>query len=90
MAERALRLVRPGTHTYSKFIKPSELVEFFQNPELAWISRTYGGMPTRKEAEIRSIIYNPLLGAWKTLPAGAGFSDTACNYLFWARKPDLS
>ncbi|KAF9519200.1 hypothetical protein BS47DRAFT_1370814 [Hydnum rufescens UP504] len=88
MAEHALRLVRPGTHDYSKFVKPSELVEFFQHPDLAWISRTYGGIPIRKEAEIRGLIYNPLEGAWKTLPAG--LSGTQCNYLFWARKPNLS
>jgi len=30
LAEEVARKVSPGTHTYSKFIKPSELVAFFQ------------------------------------------------------------
>ncbi|KAF5316585.1 hypothetical protein D9619_006515 [Psilocybe cf. subviscida] len=30
MAENVLRQVTPGTHTYSKYIKPSELVQFFR------------------------------------------------------------
>lgn len=29
-AEQILRKVSPGTHTYSKFVNPSELVSFFQ------------------------------------------------------------
>ncbi|TFY74552.1 hypothetical protein EWM64_g9457, partial [Hericium alpestre] len=28
-AENVLRLVAPGTHTYSKFVNPSELIDFF-------------------------------------------------------------
>ena len=30
MAEVVQRKVAPGTHTYSKFIKPSELIQFFE------------------------------------------------------------
>jgi len=30
MAEGIQRKVAPGTHTYSKFIKPSELIQFFE------------------------------------------------------------
>jgi 2-polyprenyl-6-hydroxyphenyl methylase/3-demethylubiquinone-9 3-methyltransferase len=30
MAQNVLRKVTPGTHTYSKYIKPSELIEFFE------------------------------------------------------------
>ena len=30
-AEHILRLVSPGTHTFSKFINPSELIEFFHD-----------------------------------------------------------
>ena len=31
LAEDILRKVTSGTHTYSKFIKPTELVKFFRN-----------------------------------------------------------
>lgn len=31
LAEHVLRLVTPGTHTYSKFIKPSELLSFVRD-----------------------------------------------------------
>ncbi|CAE6452230.1 unnamed protein product, partial [Rhizoctonia solani] len=44
MAERVLGLVERGTHTHSKYVNPSELVAFFRDdPQLRWISRTYGG-----------------------------------------------
>ncbi|KAJ1306728.1 hypothetical protein OPQ81_007717 [Rhizoctonia solani] len=44
MAERVLGLVEPGTHTHSKYVNPSELIAFFRDdPQLRWISRTYGG-----------------------------------------------
>ncbi|KAF8328394.1 S-adenosyl-L-methionine-dependent methyltransferase [Cantharellus anzutake] len=78
MAEQALGLVHSGTHNYSKFVKSSELVEFFSRPEIA------------KEAEVRQIHYNPLVGTWTieplaSLPTIRGAFE--CNYLFWARKP---
>ena len=87
MAERALRLVRPGTHDYSKYIKSSELVEFFSRPEIGWISRTYDGIPTRTEAEVQQIIFNPMAGTWTIQPTGSFFSALECNYIFWGRKP---
>ncbi|KAK0488956.1 S-adenosyl-L-methionine-dependent methyltransferase [Armillaria novae-zelandiae] len=67
MAEDVLRRVAPGTHTYSKFIKPSEL-------------------PTRTEAEVRGIVYNPLSSSWNLAPRDA-WAATECNYMFWVRKP---
>ncbi|KIK61763.1 hypothetical protein GYMLUDRAFT_199406 [Collybiopsis luxurians FD-317 M1] len=101
MAEKVLRRVSDGTHTYSKFINPSELLEFFQkyrSPSPAaedqatqirpWITRLYNGEPTRKEAEIRGMIYNPLSASWILAPRGA-WGATECNYLFWVRKPAL-
>ncbi|KZP01437.1 3-demethylubiquinone-9 3-methyltransferase [Calocera viscosa TUFC12733] len=84
MAENMLRLVARGTHSYPKFIRPSELVSFFQ--ELGWITRTFDGRPTRHEAEVRGIVYAPWKGEWQLGPRGAGWSEQ-CNYLFWARKP---
>ncbi len=87
MAEHVLRLVRPGTHDYSKYIKSSEVIDFFSRPEIGWISRSYGGVPTRKEAEVRQITFNPAAGTWSVQSTGSFFPSLECNYMFWARKP---
>jgi len=89
MAEYILRKVTPGTHTLSKYINPSELVDFFAEPfsTRPWISRTYDGQPTRKEAEVRGMIYVPWRGEWVLAPRGVDGLTTQCNYLFWVRKP---
>ncbi|KZT59029.1 ubiquinone biosynthesis O-methyltransferase [Calocera cornea HHB12733] len=84
MAEDTLGLVAPGTHTYEKFIRPSELVSFFDH--LGWITQTFDGRPSRHEAEVRGMMYVPWNGEWQLGPRGAGWSEQ-CNYLFWARKP---
>ncbi|KAJ3767297.1 S-adenosyl-L-methionine-dependent methyltransferase [Lentinula raphanica] len=98
MAEKILREVADGTHTYSKYIKPSELLDFFRThrspvegdgtltQSRAWITRLYSGEPTRKEAEVRGMIYNPLASSWILAPRGA-WGAAECNYLFWVRKP---
>ncbi|KIJ65583.1 hypothetical protein HYDPIDRAFT_88113 [Hydnomerulius pinastri MD-312] len=98
-AEYVLRKVAVGTHTYSKFINPSELVSFFQNysspshnvegAKRPWITHTYGhGLPTRTEAEVRGLIYVPWSGDWKLMPRSATeWGAAECNYLFWVRKP---
>ncbi|KZV72253.1 ubiquinone biosynthesis O-methyltransferase [Peniophora sp. CONT] len=88
-AEKLLRLVEPGTHTWSKYVNPSELVEFFQTGlDKPWINRTYEfGMPTRTEAEVRGIVYEPWKGDWTVLGRNASPWGTGCNYLFWVRKP---
>ncbi|KAJ4469539.1 S-adenosyl-L-methionine-dependent methyltransferase [Lentinula aciculospora] len=104
MAEKVFREVADGTHTYSKYIKPSELLEFFQSyrsqlpssvngdgaqgQSRPWITRLYNGEPTRKEAEVRGMIYNPLSASWILAPRGA-WGAAECNYLFWVRKPIL-
>ncbi|KAJ7577074.1 S-adenosyl-L-methionine-dependent methyltransferase [Mycena floridula] len=94
MAENVLRKVSSGTHTYSKFVKPSELIEFFQNyrspsAPSPWINPG-APIPTRTEAETRGLIYNPLSSGWFLGPRrswdGPSFS-TDCNYVFWVRKP---
>ncbi|KAJ3992152.1 S-adenosyl-L-methionine-dependent methyltransferase [Lentinula boryana] len=105
MAEKVLREVADGTHTYSKYLKPSELLEFFQlyrsslpssvngdsvqTQSRPWITRLYSGEPTRKEAEVRGMIYNPLSASWVIAPRGA-WGAAECNYLFWVRKPALN
>ncbi|KDQ19412.1 hypothetical protein BOTBODRAFT_102384 [Botryobasidium botryosum FD-172 SS1] len=81
MAEDVLRFVTSGTHHYSKFINPEELIDFFRS-DLRWFS----GEPTRKEAEVRGIIYLPWRSEWVVPPRGTP-GVTSCNYLFWARKP---
>ncbi|KAF8845102.1 ubiquinone biosynthesis O-methyltransferase [Paxillus ammoniavirescens] len=98
-AEYVLRKVTVGTHTYSKFINPSELVSFFQNhfspppnpedPRRPWITRTYShGLPSRTEGEVRGLVYVPWSGDWKLMPRSATqWGAAECNYLFWVRKP---
>ncbi|KAI0272947.1 S-adenosyl-L-methionine-dependent methyltransferase [Russula aff. rugulosa BPL654] len=91
-AEKVLRLVEPGTHTYSKFVTPGELIDFFTKPltpgSRPWISRTYAhGLPTRLEAEVRGIVYVPWRGDWVLAPRATTPWSIQVNYLFWARKP---
>ena len=91
-AEKVFRLVEPGTHTFSKFVNPEELVGFFAKPlaqgARPWISRTYShGLPTRTEAEVRGIVYVPWRGDWVLAPRAATPWSTQANYLFWVRKP---
>ncbi|KAF9647411.1 ubiquinone biosynthesis O-methyltransferase [Thelephora ganbajun] len=103
--ENVLGIVTPGTHTYSKYIKPSELLSFFQEYPTRfasktgehgrpWITRLYNGLPSRKEADVRGLIYVPWDGRW-TLTGRSSTSidfdlSTLCNYIFWVRKPNGS
>lgn len=94
LAEDVLRLVTPGTHTYSKFIKPEELRRFVYEEMggyAVW-ERNKDGSDVRQDqvGETRGIVYNPLKGAWE-LWAGAEGSwgkeaGELCNYMFYARK----
>jgi polyprenyldihydroxybenzoate methyltransferase/3-demethylubiquinol 3-O-methyltransferase len=91
-AEKILRLVEPGTHTFSKYINPSELVAFFQKDPTGgptpWITQTGEfGLPTRAEGEVKGIIYEPWRGDWRLMPRSATPFATASNYLFWVRRP---
>jgi len=98
-AEHVWRKVTVGTHTYSKFINPSEIVSFFSTysspspnrefPGKPWITRTYEhGLPARTEAEVRGLIYVPWSGEWKLMPRSATpWGAAECNYLFWVRRP---
>lgn len=73
MVEQVMRIVTPGTHTYSKFIKPSELREYFAAK--GW------------EIETRGCIYNPLSGGWVLLgPGEYGGMGELVNYFVCARK----
>ncbi|KAI0924729.1 hypothetical protein AcV7_007307 [Taiwanofungus camphoratus] len=100
-AEHVLRLVTPGTHTYSKYINPDEVLGFFEEyqspsspdssaPGKPWISHLYNGLPSRTEAETRGMIYLPWKGEWVLVPrSGSGGTKwgEACNYIFWVRRP---
>jgi polyprenyldihydroxybenzoate methyltransferase/3-demethylubiquinol 3-O-methyltransferase len=91
-AEKLLRLVEPGTHTFSKFVNPDELVGFFAKSlapgERPWISRTHAhGLPTRTEAEVRGIVYVPWRGDWVLAPRATTPWSSQANYLFWVRRP---
>ncbi|CCM01818.1 uncharacterized protein FIBRA_03886 [Fibroporia radiculosa] len=93
-AEQMLRLVSPGTHTYSKYINPNELIDYFHQykgpeREVPWITRLVNGIPLRTEAETRGMVYLPWKGEWSLIPRhalGAKWAE-GCNYLFWVRRP---
>ncbi|KAJ7274432.1 S-adenosyl-L-methionine-dependent methyltransferase [Mycena haematopus] len=88
MAEDVLRKVSRGTHTHAKFIRPDELTAFFRaypNAESPWVDAGRGP-PTRTQAEIRGLVYNPLGARWMLAPRDA-WGAAECNYLFWVRKP---
>ncbi|PPQ64771.1 hypothetical protein CVT24_007857 [Panaeolus cyanescens] len=99
MTEEILQNVSRGTHTYSKFVKPSELVQFFReyrssstgpNSSSAlkpWITTpASANYIPRTEAELRGLIYNPLAARWHLAPRDA-WGALECNYIFWVRKP---
>ena len=82
-AEKILHLVEPGTHTYSKYITPSELISFFRNYQSPpsdpnsketskpkpWISTPPAPYtPLRTQAETRGIIYLPWNSEWVLAP----------------------
>ncbi|KAJ6576432.1 S-adenosyl-L-methionine-dependent methyltransferase [Mycena vulgaris] len=88
MAENLLRKVASGTHTHSKFVRPEELTAFFRsypNTESPWVDAGRGS-PTRTQAEVRGLVYNPLGARWILAPRDA-WGAAECNYLFWVRKP---
>ncbi len=61
--EYVLHLLPRGTHTYQKLIRPGELMAWAHESGLTF-------------AELASLIYNPLTGSWKVVPA---FEDV--NYM---------
>lgn len=89
-AEQMLRKVEPGTHTYNKFIKPSELVKFFRELKdeetgKEWIRRWAGS----GEVDVRGIVWVPWENQWKLLSRTASeWGGTECNYMFWVRRPE--
>ncbi|KAG1881132.1 S-adenosyl-L-methionine-dependent methyltransferase [Suillus subluteus] len=98
-AEYILRKVPVGTHTYSKFINPSELISFFQtyrslpssssNPtDSGHIGSDASPRPWITRAEVRGIMYIPWSGEWKLMSrSSTPWGAVECNYLFWVRRP---
>lgn len=93
MAEDVLGLVTPGTHTYEKFIKPSELRSFFHDEmggHQVWQVASGGADAVRDQVgETRGIVYDPLKSRWTLWGAKAGWGKEAgegCNYMFHVRK----
>jgi len=78
MAEDVMRVVTPGTHTYSKYVKPAELAAYFAD-EQAWYNM-----------ETRGCVYNPLSGNWSLLSSGqfAGLGELA-NYFAGVQRPPV-
>ncbi|GAA6002341.1 hypothetical protein JCM10207_001072 [Rhodosporidiobolus poonsookiae] len=75
LAEDIFRLVSPGTHTYHKYIKPAELVAFFD--EKGWTG-----------TEVRGCPYDPVAGRWRLLyPGELGGAGELVNYFAAVRKP---
>ncbi|KAM0746170.1 ubiquinone biosynthesis O-methyltransferase [Meredithblackwellia eburnea MCA 4105] len=75
LAENILGLVTPGTHTYSKYLLPQELKDYFA--EHGW-----------RGAEVRGTIYDPVIGGWRLFEEGEflGLGEGA-NYFLGVRKP---
>ncbi|SJX63277.1 related to COQ3-enzyme of ubiquinone (coenzyme Q) biosynthesis [Sporisorium reilianum f. sp. reilianum] len=86
MAEHALRLVTPGTHTHSQYINPHELVDFFQHDRKWYANGSH--RPQRMHFEVRGTAYLPWKSTWTLAKSGTSLPGTQeCNYFFWARKP---
>ncbi|KAL7414639.1 S-adenosyl-L-methionine-dependent methyltransferase [Mrakia frigida] len=84
VAEDLLRLVSAGTHTSSKFVKPEELDDFFD--ELNWGVGGVGGSSGR---EARGIVYLPWKGEWELVGKNVGWVGRGANYLYGVRKPKV-
>ena len=90
-AEDILRLVEPGTHTWSKYVNPSELIDFFRhhsspsttptnsapNSSRTWIQTQSPYNPLRTEAETRGIIYIPWTAEWVLVPRDGSGSGSS-------------
>lgn len=85
-AETLLRLVSPGTHTSSKFVKPSELDAFFDS--IGWNDSGIAGYNGASGVrESRGIIYVPWKGKWELVGRNVGEAGKAVNFLYYVRRP---
>ncbi|KAG5636910.1 hypothetical protein H0H81_006445 [Sphagnurus paluster] len=103
LAEDLLRKVSRGTHTYSKFIKPTELVAFFQkhhssasaDPQYLehatlsrpWISPQASSVSPPRKEAEVRGLIYHPLQSKWLLAPRDAWGATDCNYIFWTRKP---
>ncbi|KAJ2936968.1 hypothetical protein H1R20_g150, partial [Candolleomyces eurysporus] len=89
-AEHISGKVSKGTHTFSKYVNPDELLDFFKeyppNEHQKWIEPSAKTYIPRHQAEVRGLIYNPLSASWILAPRNS-LLGAQCNYIFWVRKP---
>ncbi|WVF69851.1 3-demethylubiquinone-9 3-O-methyltransferase [Kwoniella sp. CBS 6097] len=94
LAEDVLRLVTPGTHTYRKFVKPSELRKFVYSDmggfDTWHANENASDIRTDQVGETRGIVYDPLRGIWRLWGGVEGSLvkelGEGCNYMYHARK----
>lgn len=95
LAEDVLRLVTPGTHTYSKYIKPEEIRRFIYREmggyEIWDKEEDAGDVRMDEVGRTRGIVYDPLKATWRLWGSGVEGSwgkelGEGCNYMFGARK----
>lgn len=94
LAEDVLRLVTPGTHTYSKYVRPEELKRYFAK-EMGGVGVWERNEDASDVAEgqvgsTQGIMYDPLGGRWRLWPAPEGTLGKSMgeivNYMFHAKK----
>ena len=99
MAQDFLGLVSQGTHNFEKYIKPAELVEFFQK-EMGWLDEhdvtiddtsllsLVDSTPllNRLKGQINGMVYLPWQDKWALKSDSVPLSNL-CNYIICLRKP---
>jgi polyprenyldihydroxybenzoate methyltransferase / 3-demethylubiquinol 3-O-methyltransferase len=76
-AEHILGIVPPGTHSWEKFIKESELREYVMK------LKDENGKQWTSDIIVKGCIYNPLRGEWKFVN---GIGGPVFNFFFAARR----
>jgi len=84
VAEDLLGIVTKGTHTWSKYVNPEELVDYFKKQ--GWINPEATTYLPRHQVEVKGLLHNPLSGNWSLGPRNS-LAAAQCNYIFWVRKP---
>jgi polyprenyldihydroxybenzoate methyltransferase / 3-demethylubiquinol 3-O-methyltransferase len=76
-AEKIMRIVPPGTHSWDKFINESELRDFVKN------LKDENGEPWARDVRSEGCMYNPLTGEWQMVKSIRG---SVFNYFFAVRR----
>ncbi|KAI0077700.1 ubiquinone biosynthesis O-methyltransferase [Panus rudis PR-1116 ss-1] len=102
-AEKLLRFVEPGTHTYDKYVNPDELLRYFNNyrspastAEASVPTNLRSGQPwisrlySGRPSRVEAEIRGMLYVPWNGQWVLAPRNEPwaeGCNYLFWVRRP---